>query len=202
MMKGLLGMGLAAALAWAAGCGGTVVVDGTGQGGGAGGPSTTGSGTPQTRCSMLCNSFAAAGCADADTCPGDCLGIYDLAPGCAPAVDAYLDCIIASFPTDCAPPSQCIAAAAQLAACIEGTGPSPGCSGEVDCYGGSDGSCGCKGLCDGVEASVDCVPGPAGTFDCACVANGAQVGTCQEANPTCDIQSGCCAPLIFGFGND
>lgn len=200
MTKGLLGMSLAAALAWAAGCGGNVVVDG--QGGEGASSSTTGSGTPQTRCSTMCDLLASSGCSDTTTCPSDCLGIYDAAPGCVPEVDAYIDCIIANFSPSCAPPLQCLAVAEQLAVCVAGTNPSPGCADGVECYGGSDGSCGCKGLCNGVEASVDCAPGPSGAFDCICAANGTQVGTCQEASPTCDIQSGCCAPFIFGFGGE
>jgi hypothetical protein len=201
----LLGMGLAAALGWAAGCGGNVVVDGEGAGGsggttttGPGGPTTTTGpgGDPPTTCEALCGLLDQLDCGAGATCVSDCLDFYAATSDCSAEVDAYFSCVIANS-TDCnLDPVECEVALQKFDECLNGT---TGCTGSVECYGGSDGSCGCKGYCNNQDVSVDCAPDPSGYYLCGCVMGGELVGTCQELNPTCDLQGGCCAPYFFGF---
>lgn len=203
-----LGLGLVAALGWAAGCGGNVVVDSDGSGG-AGGTTTTGPGGPTTGpggpttgpggdptiCAGLCNYMEQHQCGVEPDCVAECLDFY-ATQTCIAELDAYFGCVL-TYSTSCdlyAP--ECEGALNEYDQCVNG---SSGCAGSVECYGSSDGSCGCKGFCNGTDVSVDCAPGPSGVFDCSCVMAGSLIAVCQEDVATCDIQGGCCAPYFFGF---
>jgi hypothetical protein len=207
----LLGLGVAAALGWAAGCGGNVVVDEAAGGGGgsgstsSGGPSssnatgsstgpggptgTTGTGGNGQLCASVCELLEQLQCTE-DNCVESCLDAYAQAPGCAPQLDAYIVCLLQNT-TSCGAPPVCDGALSSWEQCANG-----GCGGDLECWAGPDGSCGCKGFCSGAEVGVECAPDPSGLFTCQCALGGQVIATCQEPNPSCSIESGCCAPFF------
>lgn len=190
-----------------AACGGKVVVDGPGSSGagGTGGGSTstfpstgtfpppdtgptTGTG-PSDLCAELCTFWQNANCPMND-CPGQCAILFQTAGSCTPELTAEIQCILAhpDQASSCGKPSACDATLLAYGECIA---PQNGCDNQ-DCFESSDGSCGCKGTCNGLNVDVECKDSL-----CTCNANGKQVGICKEAAPTCDPQGGCCASVFF-----
>lgn len=210
---GWLGMGVAAAFGWAVGCGGNVVVDHEGAGGsgaattGPGGMTTAisvtssstagqGGGNPQTLCEGICALGESLSCAWGDSdCFPECIQSYAQAGGCSAELDSYYACALGSivdcevFIPQCDP---------YLAAYEECLFSSSGCD-EYECFGGSDGSCGCKGYCNDQTIESTCVLEASGALSCSCIADGDLLGYCQGSGDACNPESGCCSAYFFGF---
>jgi hypothetical protein len=202
MERKWLGVGLLGALGWALGCGGDVVVDvGSGGGTGDGGRSNQGPGSSTStggdlgaECQAVCGALGQLGCLSTpiEECVAGCEDLFVQAPpSCSALADAYLQCLIANV-TNCDLPPECTSASNQIEQCMSGGG----CE-AVECGGGSDGSCACKGSCFGQDLSVDCAPSPSGELVCECFASGNPVGTCVESAAPCSFDSGCCAAFFF-----
>jgi hypothetical protein len=199
-----LGVGLLGALGWAVGCGGNVVVDtGSGGGTGAGGSSTQGPGSsssssgggPDAACQAACQALGQLGCLSdsVEQCVSDCKVLFE-EPSCSAELEAYLQCLGANV-TTCDLPPACIDASNAFDQCLNGGG----CQ-NLECEGGSDGSCGCKGSCFGQDVAVECSPSPSGELACQCLMSGALVGTCVDSTAPCSPDTGCCAAFFFGEG--
>jgi hypothetical protein len=187
-------------IATAAACGGKVIVDGPNGGeGGAGGSSSStvapSTGTlpststgPSDLCAELCSLWSQSGC-NMDDCPGQCASVFQTAGACIDELTSAIQCIIAhpNETTLCDMPTSCIGQIDAYQSCI-----SPASCGDLGCVGGSDGSCGCKGTCNGEQVFVACKDNL-----CTCGKNGEQVGICKEAQPSCDPLGGCCADILF-----
>ncbi len=195
-----LGMGLGAALAWAAGCGGTVVVDHEGAGGsggtattGPGGPTTTTGpgGEPPTLCESLCALSDQLGCGAESGCVSECLELYGMSSGCTAQLDAYLGCVLTNATSCDFNTPACNDPLAAYNQCMGGSTCGPHL-----CY--DDGaSCGCEGFCNGLNVSVKCEPGQWGQVDCTCQAENTIVAICQQDVAICDLLGGCCAKYLY-----
>lgn len=203
-----LGVGLTAALGWALGCGGNVVID-EGSGGATttgttGTTSTTGTTTTTTgtvdpggTCQKFCLVLAQLGCdtGSQDECVASCLSLYDQQPACAPQLTGSLECLLGNM-SSCELPPVCIDAQNAYEQCTSASG----CQ-DVACSGASDGSCECKGFCAGQDLAVECAPGPSGELACQCFAGGGFAGSCVEnGGAACSFDGGCCAQFFFDFG--
>ena len=209
MHLGWRGMGLAAAFGWAVGCGGIVVVDSEGAGGSGAAPTGSGmttaisvtatgqgGGGPQGVCDALCAIGGALGCDWGESdCLAQCLQFYTEAGTCSGQLDAYFACVLSSL-ADCEVwGSPCDPYLEAYLECMNG---SSGCD-EYECIDGSDGSCGCKGYCNGQVVDATCVAEASGSLSCSCVADGQVLGTCQGSVDACNPESGCCAAYFFSF---
>jgi hypothetical protein len=201
------------ALVIAAACGGNAVIDPGGGVGGAGASSTSSSGTGGTTTTSSSGTGGTGGGSIAEACAQICEVLEEcspaypnciqecqmgLSPGCQGEYYAYLACLAAFMsPPACQVPSQCEDEMDLYESC--GVGPGP-CTGGP-CYSGSDGSCGCEVVCpDGVYAT-DCTPSGGAQLSCTCSIDDNPIGSCsaQLSMEACDVYSGCCAPLFFGF---
>lgn len=182
-----------------AACGGKVVVDApVGGDGGAGGTGaggttiTTSTSTvttgPGDLCAQICTFWDQSGCTMSD-CATECAAAFQTAGSCTDELITVLQCIIAHPDPagGCGMPAACTAAFESYQSCIAPTS----CT-DTSCFQSSDGSCGCKGLCNGLTVAVECTNGL-----CTCNANGMQIGQCKEAAPSCDPVGGCCGALFF-----
>lgn len=60
-------------------------------------------------------------------------------------------------------------------------------------------SCSCNGTCNGSDVHAICSFEPNGPADCTCFVGPTPVGSCKEQTMNvCDIQLGCCAPILLG----
>jgi hypothetical protein len=201
----LLGLGL-----FIAACGGKVVVDLPGGGGGGAGGTGAGAGTPTTGsviptgpvtgpgpttgtgptdlCSQLCAFWENANC-PMNKCGAQCAAEFQTAGPCIDKLTSAIQCII-THPGEasmCQMPSSCIGIINSYQSCVE-----PNDCDNGTCAIGPDGSCACKGVCDGISLDVECAGGA-----CKCHQNGSFVGSCNEPAPACDFFNGCCAQFFF-----
>lgn len=181
-----------------------MVVDAPGSGGSGGGVSVTSTGVGQVSvvssstggpslCAQACAAIQAKGCGDAK-CVADCQQSYVDAGPCTSLLDAVALCYITSTNPDCTNPVECQGAVQKYAACIQ-----PGTCGNQDCSGSSDGTCDCKGSCNGSTLQVQCTPGNATDF-CVCIKDGTPIGKCTEPQTngtSCDLVNGCCGSMFF-----
>jgi hypothetical protein len=154
---------------------------------------STTSGTT-TSCEQVCAKFDAFGCAD-EGCIASCADV--LSGPCAMVFSAFVDCI-SEFATDCEDlPQQCDAQSDAYLLCYAG-----GCSGEQLCSGtGSGGGetfCSCTESCEVGTWEATC-SSSGGQGQCDCKVDGMLVGKCDEANPSCDVEVGCCSQFFHPY---
>lgn len=198
------------------GCGGNVVVDGSGgDGGGGGSVTTTGTGptgttgstgttgtttttttvSPPSYCSLLCNQADIYGCLGGSSqaeCQDGCIQVFQQYIGCEVELKGYYDCVIAQFAESCDVGQQCDAQAQKLTECTGGTSP---CE-EYGCAG-AEGYCSCEGECNGKYLVTECKDEANGYSTCSCSANGEYLGTCDQPQQSCGIFESCCTSYFF-----
>lgn len=158
--------------------------------------SSSASGLAPDACVLACKNVAACSLGSSTaSCEAGCAAV---APACAPAHQAWLQCIITNgFPDAAGCPA--------IAACEPLLWPYLLCAG--GCVGGScgsspSGSCGCQSNCVGSLFETSCFPGDPGLFGCKCIQNGVVVGTCfgPGTSKSCDAIRSCCSGVFFVDG--
>lgn len=203
------------------GCGGNVTVDPTGGVGGSGGAggvggaggamtttstssittSTSSSTTtnPGTYCSYVCNQFEQYMCLEGGgvaDCIKACADGFAQYPDCTDEIFGIYDCFVGQLPSSgCNGSDVCNAQAQAFTQCVDGGTTT---CGETGCDI-SDGACSCEGECDGQIFDVNCKDTGNGVL-CQCLINSEQVGTCIDANLSCDVFGGCCSGYFFSDG--
>lgn len=206
------------------GCGGNVTVDpsggvggsgGAGGVGGAGGAMTTTSTSsittstssntsttttnPGTYCSYVCNQLEQYMCLDGGgltDCIKGCDDIFAQYPDCNAEIFGIYDCFVGQLPsTGCNGSDACNPEGEAFSQCVGGGTPT---CGETGCEI-SDGACSCEGECDGQLLAASCKDTGNGIL-CKCLINSEQVGTCNDANLSCDVFGGCCSGFFFSDG--
>lgn len=187
-----------------AGCGGSVVVDGSPDDGtGGSGGTTTGTTTtpttttittttdPASLCQQFCDTASKLGCdPGGPSCVSDCVQTFAQAGACAPQLDAAISCIVENPPVDCNLPGP--ACQSLFDAFLKCQGSSS-CT-TNGCSASSDGSCTCDGVCNGSSVVAECKPMPNGQVFCNCYVGGSTFGNCQgDGAAGCDLDVGCCS---------
>ena len=189
------------------GCGGNVVVDGSGGAGGSGGsggttstssltPSTGTSIQPGDYCQSACDQLVEHGCLEADglsACIQGCIDVFNEYPQCASEIVAVYDCVVGSLVGEGCGGSDvdCNSKQFKYEKCIAG----PMECVEAGCASGS-GVCSCQGTCEGKELEAICEDGPSGV-QCTCLINGEVVGICEDQELSCAVLDGCCSDYYF-----
>ncbi|AGP38749.1 hypothetical protein BE04_08145 [Sorangium cellulosum] len=209
-----------AVLALGSACGGNVVVDGMpGEGsGGAGATSSSASGTSnvgvtstgggggdaRSKCLEYCEMFLPTCGAAPGSCGDVCDQQLSTAPACNDRLAPFFDCAIEAFNCDVIP-SRCQPLLDEYDACAFGAGSGSGSGagadcGGLECFGGGDRVCSCKGSCSSVDFAVECRPTMGGAdLSCSCFVDGSEVASCGDIGPACDLARLCCEPIFELF---
>ncbi|WP_437313605.1 hypothetical protein [Sorangium sp. So ce385] len=211
-----------AVLAWGTACGGNVVVDGMpGEGsGGAGATSSSaswtsnvgvtstgggGGGDARSKCLDYCEMFLPVCGAAPGSCDDVCDEQLSTAPACNDRLAPFFDCAIEAFNCDVIP-SRCQPLLDEYDACAFGAGSGSGSGagagadcGGLECFGGGDRVCSCKGSCPGWDFAVECRPVGRSDISCSCLVNGSEVATCTQVGSGCGLAIDCCEPNFDSF---
>lgn len=179
-------------------CGGNVIVDNGAGAGGAGGSGGFGGSNVLPLCEQFCADVSDFGCGAGSTCVDDCNDLFAQTPSqCDDELAAYISCYDEKLPQfGCDAANACSDVVSAFADCMSngagGAGGGPGGCGMADCFGSSDGSCGCKGECFGQIRAVECSP-QNGAITCQCSLDGSFLGTCSDSSGSCDLEASCCS---------